>query len=101
MKCALALACCLVVAGCDAAPPARPKAEEGALLLRAVYRSAAGAMVLIVPEKGRQLPRGSCGTPLFIDARTGQVRILGEAEVQARLRTMQLAGATRGACPRD
>ena len=70
-------------------------------LLRAVYRGAEGTMVLIVAEKGREVPRGSCGAPLFIDARTGQVRILGEAEVQARLRTMQLAGAARGACPRD
>lgn len=57
-------------------------------------------MVLMVPEKGqRDTSRGDCAAPLLIDGWTGAVRVLDEAEVQARLRTMQLAGATRGACP--
>jgi len=89
------------LAACDAMPAVREKADQGTPVLRVVYRDAYAEMVLMVPEKGgRAILRSDCAAPLFIDARTGQVRVLAQAEVQARLRTMQLAGATRGACPR-
>jgi len=89
-----------MLSGCGCAPEARHAANEDDGPLRAVYRSEEGTMVLVLPEKGRAVPRGDCGAPLFIDARSGAVRVLMREEVQARLRTMQLAGATRGACPR-
>ena len=57
-------------------------------------------MVLVVPEAGQRKPQGGCGAPLLIDTQTGAARVLSDAEVQARLRKMQLAGATRTACPR-
>ncbi len=58
-------------------------------------------MVLVLPEADQpNTPRGDCTAPLLIDSLSGKVRVLGAAEVQARLRTMQLAGATRSACPR-
>lgn len=58
-------------------------------------------MVLVLPEKGQtNATGGDCTAPILIDALTGQARALSAAEVQVRLRTMQLAGATRGACPR-
>ncbi len=102
MRGALAVAAGLVLAACHAEPPSPRKADEGPALLRAVYRNADGTMVLIVPEKGqRGAPVGDCAAPLLIDSRTGQARVLDDVEVQARLRKMQLAGATRGACPRN
>jgi hypothetical protein len=91
----------LTLSACDAMPAVREKADQGTPVLRVVYRDAYAEMVLMVPEKGgRGNLRGDCAAPLLIDARTGQVRVLAQAEVKARLRTMQLAGATRGACPR-
>lgn len=96
----LALAGLLALTACDAAPAGKHKPDEGAPLLRVVYRDADAEMVLMMPEKGgRTKIRGDCAVPLLIDARTGQARVLNEAEVQARLKTMQLAGATRGVCP--
>ncbi len=90
----------VALAACNASTAAEKKADEGTPVLRAVYRDADSRMVLMLPEKGRRaVLRGDCAAPLLIDARTGAVRVLDEAEVQARLRTMQLAGATRGACP--
>ena len=105
MRCALALAGVLALAACNAAPADRRQADDGTPLLRVVYRDADAEMVLMVPEKGGRGALANalgrdCAAPLLIDGRTGQVRVLDEAEVQARLRTMQLAGATRGACPR-
>jgi hypothetical protein len=98
---AMGLVAVFALAACNAAPAGPQKAEEGPSLLRVVYRDADAEMVLMVPEKGaRASLRGDCAAPLLITARTGQARVLTEAEVQARLRTMQLAGATRGACPR-
>ncbi|WP_421854181.1 hypothetical protein [Novosphingobium sp.] len=90
---------------CEAAPATRHQADDANPLLRVVYRDADAEMVLMMPEKGGRaaLPKAlgrDCAAPLLIDARTGGVRVLDEAEVQARLKTMQLAGATRGACPR-
>ena len=89
----------LTLAACNAAPPAPQNPDQGTPLLRVVYRDADAEMVLVVPEKGQAALRGDCAAPLLIDARTGQARVLGTSEVQARLRTMQLAGATRGVCP--
>lgn len=89
----------LVLAGCEAAPAARHGVDEGTPVLRVVYRAADAEMVLMVPEKGRATLRGDCAAPLLIDARTGQARVLDQGEVEARLKTMQLAGATRGVCP--
>lgn len=89
----------LTLAACNAAPPAPQKPDQGTPLLRVVYRDADAEMVLMVPEKGRASLRGDCAAPLLIDARTGQARVLSNAEVLARLKTMQLAGATRGVCP--
>lgn len=99
------LAGLLALTACNAAPARQHKADEGTPLLRVIYRDADAEMVLMVPEKSGRgaLPEAlarDCAAPLLIDARTGAVRVLDEAEVQARLRTMQLAGATRGACPR-
>ncbi len=92
----------LALAACDDAPAKRHKADEGAPVLRVVYRDADSEMVLMVPEKGLRADlRGDCAAPLLVDARTGAARVIGEADVQARLKTMQLAGATRGACPRN
>ncbi|WP_298193575.1 hypothetical protein [Novosphingobium sp.] len=96
-----ALAIPWALAACEAAPATRQKQDQGTPLLRVIYRDADAEMVLMVPEKGaRAALHGDCAAPLLIDTRTGAVRVLDEAEVQARLRTMQLAGATRGACPR-
>ncbi|KPF89403.1 hypothetical protein IP83_02440 [Novosphingobium sp. AAP93] len=89
----------LTLAACNAAPSAPQKPDQGTPLLRVVYRDADAEMVLMVPEKGRASLRGDCAAPLLIDARTGQARVLSNAEVQTRLKTMQLAGATRGVCP--
>ncbi|MBX9885906.1 MAG: hypothetical protein K2X68_13140 [Novosphingobium sp.] len=105
MRRALVLAGVLALAACDAGPTVPAKPAESTPLLRVVYRDADATMVLMVPEKGglAALPKAlgrDCTAPLLIDARTGQARVLEEAEVQARLRTMQLAGATRGACAR-
>jgi len=89
------------LAACNAVPAGKHKPDDGTPILRAIYRDADATMVLTMPEKGgRGNLRGDCAAPLLIDARTGQVRVLAQAEVKARLRTMQLAGATRGACPR-
>jgi hypothetical protein len=91
----------LTLAACNAVPAGKHHPDEGTPLLRVIYRDVDAEMVLMVPEKGGRVPlRGDCAAPLLIDARTGQARVLSEAEVQARLRTMQLSGATRGACPR-
>lgn len=91
----------LVLAGCHAAPTVSNQSDRGKPLLRVVYRDADSDMVLMVPEKGSGAAlQGDCAAPLLVDARTGAARVLGEAEVQARLKTMQLAGAARGACPR-
>lgn len=96
----LALAGLLALTACDAAPAGKHKPDEGAPVLRVVYRDADAEMVLMMPEKGSSTaPHSDCAAPLLIDARTGQARVLGEAEVQARLKTMQLVGATRGVCP--
>ena len=96
----MALAGALALAACDGAPATRHKADDGAPLIRVVYRDADAAMVLMLPEKGgRGAIRGDCAAPLLIVEQTRQVRVLSEAEVQARLKTMQLAGATRGVCP--
>lgn len=101
MKRGPAIVAILALAACDATPAGEHKAAEGTALLRVVYRDADAHMVLMVPEKGsRKAVRGDCAAPLLIDGRTGQARVLSEAEVRARLKTMQLAGATRGACPR-
>ncbi|MBU6395431.1 MAG: hypothetical protein KGQ75_12730 [Sphingomonadales bacterium] len=89
----------LTLAACNAAPSAPQKPDQGTPLLRVVYRNADSEMVLMVPDEGREMLRGDCAAPLLIDNRSGQARVLGEAEVQARLKTMQLAGATRGVCP--
>ncbi|OYU33486.1 hypothetical protein [Novosphingobium sp. PASSN1] len=104
MRSALALAALLALGACDAAPAPRSKPDQGSALLRVVYRDADADMVLMVPEKGsrKAVPKAverDCAAPLLIDGRTKAVRVLDEAEVQARLKTMQLAGATRGACP--
>ena len=98
---AAGLAGVAALSACNAAPVAPHTADESTQLLRVVYRDADSEMVLMVPEKGRAELRSDCTAPLLIDAHTGAVRVLSEAEVQARLRTMQLAGATRGACPRN
>ena len=100
-----ALAWGLVLAACDNASVPPHKADEGPGLLRVVYRDAHAEMVLMVPDQGRgeavsKAIGRDCAAPLLIDGRSGAVRVLSEAEVQARLRTMQLTGATRGACPR-
>ena len=87
----------LALAACHSEPAAHRTSFEGPLLLRAVYRDADSTMVLVIPEGRPQ--RGDCTAPLLIDNTTGQARALSAAEVQARLRTMQLAGATRSACP--
>ncbi len=101
LKYGLALIAPWALAACEAAPDVRHKAAEGTPVLRVVYRDADAEMVLMVPENGgRKVLRGDCAAPLLIDTHNGQARVLSEAEVQARLRTMQLAGATRGACPR-
>lgn len=90
----------VILSGCSAAPAKRSKPDEGTPVLRVVYRDADSEMVLMVLEKsGRASMRGDCAAPLLVDARTGQARVLEENEVQARLKTMQLAGATRGVCP--
>lgn len=92
----------LVLAGCHSEPKAYRSNNEGAHLLRAVYRDASSTMVLVIPEAGKpKSPRGDCTVPMLIDIATGQARVLTAIEVQARLRTMQLAGATRSACPRS
>ena len=99
----------LALAACNSAPTTPRKPDQGTPLLRVVYRDADAEMVLMVPEKGGRGALANalanalgrdCAAPLLIDSRTGQARVLDEAQVQARLRTMQLAGATRGACPR-
>lgn len=100
----LALVVSLALPACDAAPSSGSKPDHGTPLLRVVYRDADAEMVLMVPEKGsrKAVPKAverDCAAPLLIDGRTKAVRVLDEAEVQARLKTMQLAGATRGACP--
>jgi hypothetical protein len=95
----LALAGLLTLAACHSAPPTPQKPDEGSPLLRVVYRDMHSEMVLMVPDKGREMLRDDCAAPLLIDTRSGQARVLGENEVQARLKTMQLAGATRGLCP--
>jgi hypothetical protein len=96
----LALAGLLALTACDVAPARQHKAEDGASLLRVIYRDADAEMVLMVPEQGgRAVLHGDCTAPLLIDARSGAVRVLSETEVQTRLRTMSLAGATRGVCP--
>ncbi len=87
----------LALAACHSEPAAHRTSFDGPLLLRAVYRDADSTMVLVIPEGRPQ--RGDCTAPLLIDNATGQARALTAAEVQARLRTMQLAGATRSACP--
>ncbi len=90
----------LVLAACHAKPDAQRPNTQGPLLLRAVYRDASSMMVLVIPEAGQpKPPRGDCTAPMLIDSLTGAARVLTAAEVQARLRTMQLAGATRSACP--
>jgi hypothetical protein len=90
------------LAACDAVPTEKHKPDDGTPILRVVYRDADAEMVLMMPEKGSSTARqGDCAAPLLVDARTGQARVLSEAEVQTRLKTMQLAGATRGACPRN
>ena len=86
----------LALAACHSEPAAHNTNAEGPLLLRAVYRDADSTMVVVIPE-GRP-HGGDCTAPLLIDTRTGQARVLTAAEVQARLRRMQLAGATRSAC---
>lgn len=89
----------LALAACHSEPaPQKPKAD-GQELLRAVYRDATTTMVVAVPEAGTpRAAAGNCAEPLLIDTATRQARVLSAAEVQERLRTMQLAGATRGAC---
>jgi hypothetical protein len=94
------------LAACNAAPAEKHKPGEGTPVLRVVYRDADAEMVLMVPEKGGRAALlkavgRDCAAPLLVDAQSGGVRVLSEAEVQARLKTMQLAGATRGACPRN
>jgi hypothetical protein len=92
----------LVVGACHDDPAAHKASAEGPLLLHASYRDGESTMVLVLPEAGQsRLPQADCTVPLLVDTRTGQVRVLSSAEVQARLRTMQLAGATRSACPRN
>lgn len=92
----------LLLAGCEAPPADRQKPDEGSPVLRVIYRDTESEMVLMVPEKGQRAAiRSDCAAPLLVDAHTGAVRVLSETEVQARLKTMQLAGATRGACPRN
>lgn len=94
------LAGLLALAACNPASTSREKHDDGVPVLRVVYRDANSEMVLMVPEKGQTASRDDCAAPLLVDARTGQARALSDAEVQARLKTMQLAGATRGVCPR-
>ena len=100
--CALICGALLVLAACHSEPAVHRPTTAEPLLLRAVYRDAGSTMVLVLPEAGQaRVTRSDCTAPLLIDALTGQARVLAEAEVQARLRTMQLAGATRSACPRN
>jgi hypothetical protein len=95
------LSAAALLAGCQAEPAVHRPGAEGPLLLRAVYRDASSTMVLVIPEAGQQRAGSSdCAALMLIDTRAGQARVLNGSEVQARLRTMQLAGATRSACPR-
>lgn len=101
-----ALLAVFALAACNAVPAEKQNPGEGTPILRVVYRDADAEMVLMVPEKGGRaaLPKAvgrDCAAPLLVDAQSGGVRVLSEAEVEARLKTMQLAGATRGACPRN
>jgi len=98
LKRAAICAAVLALAACHSEPAPHRTSAEGPLLLRAVYRDASSTMVLVIPEGRPQ--RGDCTAPLLIDNLTGQAHVLSAPEVQARLRTMQLAGATRGACAR-
>ena len=90
----------LALTACHTKPePPQIHAQEP-LHLRGFYRDASSTMVLALPEADKPKPQGDCIAPLLIDTLTGAVRVLTDAEVQARLRTMQLAGAKRSACHR-
>jgi len=92
----------LFLAACRREPQAHQSRAEGPLLLHAVYRDTTGTMVLVIPENGHaEAPRGDCTAPLLINSLSGQARVLTPGEVQARLRTMQLTGASRSGCPRN
>jgi hypothetical protein len=91
----------LVLAACHTEPAAKRPSAEGSLLLRAVYRDANSTMVLVITEARHAKARGDCTAPMLIDNLTGQARVLSAAEMQTRLRTMQLAWATRSGCPRN
>jgi hypothetical protein len=92
---ALALAGCSEVKSGDKADAAL----RGEPVLRVLYRDSTALMLLTLPARpGGKAPPRDCAVPLLIDPVSGAARAMAADEVTARLRSMQLAGATPGAC---
>lgn len=94
---ALVLPLALVACG-SAKKPAPARHDEP--VLRAIYRDGHDTMLLALAPDGRPMRADDCHNALLVDDATGATRQLDQAEVNARLRSMQLAGAAPGDCPR-
>ena len=93
-----------LLAGCGQAPTPQPRRLTGERLIRAIYRDGTATMVVSYPASAGPLHAGvrndDCHAAMLIDTATGTARALSAVEVASRSRTMQLAGAVEGACPR-
>jgi len=82
--------------------PARngPAQEE---VVRAVYRDGHDTMLVAWSKGGAAVPQGSgaddCHAALLITGADGHVSRLSPQQAQARMKTMQLSGASEGHCP--
>lgn len=68
-------------------------------MVRALYRDADETMLLTLPRDGKPAPDDACHAPLLVGGEHGVTRRLVPAEVAARIKHMQLAGAVEGTCP--
>ena len=93
----------LALAGCGAAPTPGDGHDHGQAwgqpVLRAVYRDATHRLLVVLPDRAHQVPRGDCAAPVLIDEPSGAARQVTPAVAAQWMRHMQLSGAVQGICP--
>jgi hypothetical protein len=69
-------------------------------MLRTIYRDDRSIMLVALPGPSGSRPTGDCAQALLIDPATGRAQPISAAEATSRQKSMQLAGAVAGTCPR-
>lgn len=87
------------VSACSSAVQPGKAEHAGRKVLRVLYRDHKVLMLVTLPAKPGDPPVPSdCATPLLIDPASGAAKAITASEMSRRLKSMQLAAATRGTC---